>query len=82
MEGSKRKLEELCLFAEVLAMRNFPGGLDGKESACHAGALGSIPGSGRSLEKIIATHYSILAGRIPRAEEPGGLQSMQKVRHD
>ena len=24
------------------------GGSDGKESACHAGDLGSIPGSGRS----------------------------------
>ena len=26
----------------------FPGGLDGKGSACHVGDLGSIPGSGRS----------------------------------
>ena len=26
----------------------FPGGLDGKESACHVGDLGSIPGSGKS----------------------------------
>ena len=26
----------------------FPGGSDGKESACSAGGLGSIPGSGRS----------------------------------
>ena len=26
----------------------FPGGLDGKESACSAGNLGSIPGSRRS----------------------------------
>ena len=26
----------------------FPGGLDGKESACNVGDLGSIPGSGRS----------------------------------
>ena len=26
----------------------FPGGLDGKESACNAGHLGFIPGSGRS----------------------------------
>ena len=25
----------------------FPGGSDGKESACNAGDLGSIPGSGR-----------------------------------
>ena len=27
----------------------FPGGLDGKESACNAGDPGSIPGSGRSF---------------------------------
>ena len=26
----------------------FPGGLDGKESACNAGDLGSVPGLGRS----------------------------------
>ena len=36
------------------------------------------------LEKGMATHSRILAWRIPRTEEPGGLQSMesQRVRHD
>ena len=36
------------------------------------------------LEKGMATHSSICAWRIPRADEPGGLQSMgsQRVRHD
>ena len=36
-----------------------------------------------SLKKGMATHSSILAWRIPRTEEPGGLQSMgsQRVRH-
>ena len=36
------------------------------------------------LEKEMATHSSILAWRIPRTEEPGGLQSMglQRVGHD
>ena len=37
------------------------------------------------LQKEMATHYNILAWRIPWTEEPGGLvQSMgsQKVRHD
>ena len=29
-----------------------------------------------SLEKGMATHSSILAWRIPRTEEPGGLQSL------
>ena len=28
--------------------KGFPGGLDGKESACNAGDLGYIPGLGRS----------------------------------
>ena len=37
------------------------------------------------LEKEIATHFSILAWRIPWTEEPGGLHSpwgRQKVGHD
>ena len=36
------------------------------------------------LEKGMATHSSILAWRIPRAEEPNGLQSMgsQRVGRD
>ena len=36
------------------------------------------------LEKGMATHFSILAWRIPKTEEPGGLQSMrlQRIRHD
>ena len=47
---------------------------DGKESACNAEDPGSITGSGRSLEKGVATCSSILAWRIPQTEEPGGLQ--------
>ena len=62
----------------------FPGGSDGKESACRAGDTGLIPGSGRSPEKGVATHSSILACRISWTEEAGGLWSMrpQRVRHD
>ena len=43
-----------------------------------------IPGSGRSSEKEMATHSSILVWEIPWTEEPGGLQSMglQRVGHD
>ena len=64
---------------------DFPGGSDGKESTCNAGDLGFISGLGRSPEKGMATHSSILlAWRIPWTEEPGGLQSMglQRVGHD
>ena len=53
----------------------FPGGTDGKESACNAGDLGSIPGLGRSPGEAMATQFSILAWRIPQTEELGGLQS-------
>ena len=31
-----------------VCVSGFPGGLDGKESACNAGDPGSIPGLGRS----------------------------------
>ena len=36
-----------------------------------------------SLEKVMATHSSILAWRTPWTEEPGGLQSiaLQRVGH-
>ena len=32
------------------------------------------------LEKVMATHSSILAWRIPWTEAPGGLQSMESQR--
>ena len=54
-----------------------PRWLSGKESACSAGDagdMGLIPGSGRSLQKGMATHSSILAWRIPWGEEPGELR--------
>jgi len=40
--------------------------------------LAPLPTS--SLEKGMATHSSSLAWRIPRTEEPGGLQSMGSQR--
>ena len=45
---------------------------------------GSILGQEDPPEKGMATHSSILAGRIPWTEEPGGLQSMgsRRVRHN
>ena len=54
----------------------FPGGSAVKNPPANAGDEGLIPGSGRSLEKEMATHSSILAWEIPWTEKPGGLQSM------
>ena len=45
---------------------------------------GSIPGSGRSLEKEMETHSSIPLWESPWTEEAGELQSMgsQRAEHD
>ena len=51
----------------------FPGGLDGKESACNQETWVQSLGQEDPLEKGEATHSSILAWRIPWTEEPGGL---------
>ena len=61
----------------TILVSHFPGGSDGKESAYN-------PRFEYSLEKWMATHYSILAWRIPWTEESGGLQSIgfQRIRHD
>ena len=46
--------------------------------------MGSIPGSEDPLEEGMVTHSSILAWRIPWAEQPGRLQStgLQTVEDD
>ena len=58
-----------------------------KNPSANAGDIrntGSVLGQKDPLEEGMATHYSILAWRIPWTEEPGGLQSMglQRVGHD
>ena len=74
----------------------FPGGSEGKKSACNVGDTRSIPGSGRSpregngyplqysLEKAMAPNSSTLAWKVPWMGEPGRLQSMGlwRVRND
>ena len=60
-----------------------PGGSVDKESACNAGDTGDgaqFPGQEYPLVKGMATQSSILAWKIPRTEEPGGLQSMGSLR--
>ena len=58
----------------------FPGGTNGKESICIAGDLVLIPGSGRSLEKEMATHSSILAWNNPMDRET--CIGLQRVNHN
>ena len=70
-----------------LPKASFPGGSEGKESACKAGDPGSIPGSGRSPaeENGNALHYPCPENPTDRgAWRAGLLQSMglQRERHD
>ena len=78
-----------CLISQLHALMPginnvsyFPGGSVSKESTCHEGHLGSIPGLGNPLEEGMATHSGVLAWRIPWKEEPGELQSMESKRVD
>ena len=79
---------EVCFLFFFFPLANFnfllgfPGGSESNESACNAGDPSSIPGSGRSPEKEMATHSSVLAWRTPWIEEPGRLRSMGSQESD
>ena len=78
-------------FADVLAINwerasvlGFPGGSDGKGSACNVGDLVRSLGREDPLQNGMATHPCILAWRIPWTEETDGILSMgsQRVKHN
>ena len=82
----------LSLISDILLVTSMPlngaslDGSDGKESACNAGAAETwicFLGQEDPLEEGMATHFSIIAWRIPWTEEPGALQSVgsQTVGH-
>ena len=63
----------------------FPGGSDGKASACNVGDRGSIAGLGRFPGGGHGNPPPVFLPReSPWTKEPGGLQSMgsQRVRSD
>ena len=62
------------MWASLSFSLGFPGGSDGKESACNVGDLGAIPGLERSPGEGNRgpAHSRILAWRITWTEEPGG----------
>ena len=64
---------------------SFPSGTVVKNPSANAGdagVIGSVPGSGRSLEEEMANHSSILTWEILWTKEPGGLQSMGSIELD
>ena len=57
--------ETSAVSGDWLMTQGFHGDPDSEESTCNAGGRGSTPGSGRTLEKGMATYSSVLAWRIP-----------------
>ena len=70
--------------AETDFSLGFPGGPDSKESACNAGDLGLIPGSGRSPGggNGYLLQYSYLGNPMDRGAWRATVMGSQKVRHD
>ena len=62
----------------ALVVKNLPA------SAGDTADVGLVPGWEDPLEEGMATHSSVLAGRTPWTEEPGGLQciGLQRLGHD
>ena len=62
----------------------FPGGSDGKESACSVGHLGSIPGSGRSTGEGNGNprQYSCLENPMDGGAWQATYHGVAKIRHD
>ena len=71
-------------FREEVLYLGFPGGSDGKESACNTGDPGSIPGSGRSPGEGNGNPLQYSCLENSKTEEPGRLGSMgsQRIGHN
>ena len=58
----------------VCVYKNFPSGSDGKNLLAKQETQVQSLGRADPLEKGMATHFSIPAWKIPRTEEPDGLE--------
>ena len=65
----------------MTSLIGFPGGPDGKESACNTGDLGLIPLLGRSPRGHGALQYSCLENPHGQRSLKGSM-GLQRVRHE
>ena len=74
----------LHILGSSLVGKSFPGGSDGKESACNAGDLGLTPGSGRSLGEgnSNSLQSSSLEKPVDRGAWQAAVHRVAKSRHD
>ena len=70
--------------SQTYIMRGFPGGSDGKESACNAGKPDSIPGSRRSPGGGHSNplQFSCLENPMDRGVRQVTMHGITRVRHD
>ena len=66
----------------LLIKDRLPWWLRGKESEFQCRRHGLIPGPGRSPEKEMTAHSSILAWKMPWTEEPGRLYTVHGAAKD
>ena len=71
--GLQEKLVCLLVFSHI---KGFPRSSVGKESACNAGDLSSIPGLGRSPGEGNGNPLQYSCLENPRDRKPGGLPSL------
>ena len=80
MKGGGREIqseEQRDQYMGVKAQKGFPCGSAGKESACHVGDLGLIPGLGRSLGE--GNGYPLQDSVLENSMDCMGLQSQTQL---
>ena len=79
-------MQILIILIRQMYLISFPGGSEGKESACNVGDLGSIPGLGRFPGGGYSNplKYACLENPMDRGAWGDGLQSMgsKRLGHD
>ena len=77
-------VQGLIALASLVASLGFPGGSDGKESACNAGDTGLIPGSGRSPGGGNGNllQHSCMENPMDRGAWRATVQGLQRVEHN
>ena len=71
---------QIFLFSCLMLYLRFPGGPDGKESACNVGDLGLIPGLGRSPGE--RNGYPLQYSGLENSMNGGVWQGLQRVGQD
>ena len=77
---------ELLMYLDINPLLGFPGGSDGKESACNAGDLGSVPRLGRCLRggggNGNPPQCSCLENPMDQADWQATFHGVARIRHD